>query len=309
MSSKTNVTDISEVEKDLPLVHKIVVCIPAYNEEKSIASVIVRARKYSDNIIVCDDGSEDMTGEIASSLGALVIRHERNMGKGAALRDMLELAKSYEASAVVTIDADMQHNPDEIPKVAKPVLEGEADIVIGSRKMDGNAPKSRIFGNRLLDEITSAKAGKEIRDTQSGFRAYSKRAMDMLSFKARGMAIESQTLIDASRLGLRITSVAVSTTYYGVKRKRNPVSQFSSVLDYIASRTVVESPFLYLGIPGLVLIILGIIAGIRVVNIFLLTHLIAVGTGLIAVGLVIVGTIMLATSVILKFMKVLSEKE
>lgn len=287
----------------------VVVCIPAYNEERTIASVIVRAKKYASRVIVCDDGSEDMTGEIAKQLGVTVIRHERNMGKGAALRDMFELARSIDAEAVVTIDADMQHNPDEIPNILAPILRGDADIVVGVRVMNpDSAPRSRIIGNVILDEAVSLKAGKKLTDTQSGFRAYSKKAVETLSFRAMGMAVESQTLIDAAKLGLRMVSVQVSTTYAGIKKKRNPVFHFSSVVDYIISRTIVESPLLYLGLPGIVVIAMGIVAGIRVVNIFLATHLIAVGTGLVAVALILVGTIMVSTSIILKFIKALLER-
>lgn len=285
---------------------KLVVCIPAYNEERTIAKVVLLVKKYCDEVIVCDDGSTDMTSEIAEALGAIIIKHERNMGKGVTLRDLLKKAKQYDASAFVTIDADLQHNPDEIPNLVKPILDGDADIVVGTRIMK-NAPKTRVIGNKVLDIATALKSGKMVNDTQSGFRAYSKKAVELLSFNAEGMEIESQTLIDAAKLGLRITSVPVTTTYQGIARKRNPASHFSSVIDYIVSRTVIESPLLYLGLPGMVLIISGIIAGIRVVNIFLETHLIAVGTGLISIGLIIIGTIMFASSLILKFLKAMSK--
>ena len=118
------------------------------------------------------------------------------------------------------------------------------------------------------------------------------------------MAVESQTLIDAAKAGLAIVGVPVSTTYAGVKRKRSGLSQFSEVLDYLLSRTVVESPLLYLGVPGVVAVLVGVGAGVIVVNTFLRTHLIATGTALISAILIVTGVVAMATGLILKFLKV-----
>lgn len=283
---------------------KVVVCVPAFNEEKSIAKVIVGARKYADVVIVCDDGSSDMTGEIAEALGVQVIRHERNMGKGEALKDLVEQARKLNPVAVVTIDADFQHNPDDIPRVAAPVLKGEADIVVGAREMQtGVAPRHRIVGNKMLDVMTSAKAGESLHDTQSGFRAYSMKALDRISFRQRGMAVESQTLIDAASSGLTIKEVSISVKYEGIPAKRNPVKQLSEVVDYLLTKTIIESPLLYLGVPGLIGILVGIGAGVQVLNVFAATRQIAIGTALIAVALIIIGTVVVATSLILKFIR------
>jgi glycosyltransferase involved in cell wall biosynthesis len=281
----------------------IVVCVPAYNEEKTIAKVVVGARRYADTVIVCDDGSTDMTGEIARSLGVQVIQHEENVGKGRALETLIAAAKKHSPGAIVTIDGDDQHDPADIPKVAELVLKGEADIVIGVRPMvSGSMPRERIFGNKVLDGLTSAKAGETLHDTQSGFRAYSSQAIDKIDFSQRGMAVESQTLIDAAGLGLRIMEVPVSVKYAGIPQKRNRVAHLSEVVDYIITRTVIDSPLLYLGLPGLIAVVLGIVAGLRVVSIFSATHQIAVGTALVGVILVLVGIVVLATSLILKLL-------
>jgi len=287
-----------------PVSGSVVVLIPAYNEEKTIARVIITAKRFADTIIVCDDGSSDMTGDIAEGLGATVLRHKRNMGKGASLRTLIEEAKRFGPKAVVTIDGDGQHDPAEIPDVAAPVMKDQADVVIGMRSKSGVMPRERIIGNRVLDEATSKKAGMKLEDTQSGFRAYSRRALAELDFTEKGMAVESQTLIDATKAGLRITAVPVSTTYEGAKRKRSMLVHGSMVLDYILTRTVVESPLLYLGVPGLAAVLIGIIAGILVVNTFLQTHLIATGTALIAAIFIVTGVIGIATGLILKFLKV-----
>ena len=282
----------------------IIVVIPAHNEEGAIAPVILGAMKMADLVLVCDDGSTDLTAEVARRLGARVIVPPTNLGKGATLRSLMDEAKKLKARATISMDSDGLHFWSDIPALARPVLDGEADIVIGVRSTGGTMPRNRVIGNRILDEATSRKAGLKIHDTQSGFRAYSVKALAALDFSEKGMAVESQTLIDAVMEDLKIVGVPVSTTYEGVRKKRSMLGQGSGVLDYILSRTVVESPLLYLGVPGAIAILAGIVAGILVVNTFLRTHLIATGTGLIAAILIVTGSIALATGLILKFLKV-----
>ena len=277
----------------------MVVCIPAFNEQGAIAPVLIAASKVAGEILVCDDGSTDLTAEVARKLGARVVSHGGNLGKGAALRTLMAEAKRMDPDVVVTIDADGQHDAREIPSVMAPVLKGDADVVIGVRAKGGAMPRDRAMGNRVLDGATSRKAGKRLEDTQSGFRAYSPRALAVLDFTEKGMAVESQTLIDAAKAGLEIVGVPVSTTYAGVERKRNPVAHFSQVLDYILSRTVVDSPLLYLGVPGLIALLLGVAAGSFVVSTFFETHLMALGTALIAAILNKTASIALARALFL----------
>lgn len=111
----------------------ILVCIPARDEEKTIATVIVKSKRHADKIVVCDDGSEDMTGEVAKALGAEVIRVSSSGGYGAALALLFERANQIAPDVMVTLDADGQHNPDDIPTLTKPILDQQADVVIGSR--------------------------------------------------------------------------------------------------------------------------------------------------------------------------------
>jgi len=157
----------------------IIVAIPAYNEEETIAKEILNAKKYADKIIICDDGSADSTAEIAKSLGADVIRHKRNLGYGAAIQSLFKRAKELNFDVLVTLDGDGQHDPDDIPKVIKPIIDDEADIVIGSRFI-GNSlvvmPWYRRIGVKLITNFVnySAKQSISIRDAQSGFRASGK---------------------------------------------------------------------------------------------------------------------------------------
>jgi glycosyltransferase involved in cell wall biosynthesis len=151
----------------------VVACIPSYNEEKTIAKVLVKTKKHVDKVIVCDDGSTDMTAEIAEALGAEVIKHERNMGKGGAIRSLFKKTREEVADIVVTLDADGQHDPDGIPVLIKIMAETNADVVIGSMFLSEETirkvPTSRRIGNKILNMVTSV---NNFTDTQSGFRVY-----------------------------------------------------------------------------------------------------------------------------------------
>jgi glycosyltransferase involved in cell wall biosynthesis len=284
---------------------KIIAVLAAFNEEKSIAKVILETEKSVNRIIVVDDGSHDLTGDIARRLGVTVLAHESNLGKGAALRSGVELAKKEGFDILVTLDSDSQHDPKEIPLVIEPILSGSADLVIGVRPMESSImPRERIVGNKLFDAMSNPKRGEKLHDTQSGFRAYSAAALDKIKFVENGMAIESQTLMDAVKAGIRIKEVSISTTYAGITAKRSRLSHFSHVLDYMITRTVADSPLLYLGLPGIIAVLIGIVAGLRVVQIFVGNHQIAAGTALVAVTLIIIGAVLIATSMIIKLLKI-----
>ncbi len=281
----------------------VVVCIPAFNEEAGIAKVVLEAKRYSAQTIVCDDGSNDMTGEIAHALGATVIRHQKNMGKAEALKSLFEEARTLNPRVVVTLDADGQHDPVEISAMVRPILEGKADLVIGARPMKAEImPRSRILGNKVLDLMVSRRAGRKVQDSQSGFRAYSLRALNAVQFRSRGMSVESQTLIDATEAGLRTETVPISTTYENIRRKRNITSQFAEVFDYIVTASIARSPVKYLGIPGLISLALGVVIGLSVVQVFTRTQQLALGSALISAILIVVGTVAIATSIIIKLL-------
>jgi glycosyltransferase involved in cell wall biosynthesis len=135
---------------------KVVACVPAYNEEKTIAKVLVRASRHVDELVVVDDGSEDDTGAIAEKFGAFVIRHSRNLGKGAALMDCFDWARKNDVGILVTIDADGQHDPNEIPTLISPVQAGKADIAIGCRSV---RPQGMTARRRLAQKALDAAVG------------------------------------------------------------------------------------------------------------------------------------------------------
>lgn len=184
--------------------------IPAYNEEKRIGKVLQRMPDFIDEIIVVDDGSEDRTSEVARELGAEVIRLEQNQGKG---RAMSEGIKKANGDIIVFIDADGQHKPEEIIKLVEPILNGEADFVIGSRliKAQGERPLIRKISNFITTSLIRLKLGINVRDTQSGFRAIRREFLPEIESKR--YEVETEVLIKAVKKGARVKEVPVSMIY------------------------------------------------------------------------------------------------
>ncbi len=278
----------------------IVACIPAYNEDKSIARVILQVQKYVDKVIVCDDGSCDMTADIAESLGATVLRHKANLGKGATLRTLFEASLKMGAKTIVTIDGDGQHDPREIPVVAGPVIEGKADICIGARLHGENSvPISRRVGNKVLSFLTNLGNDRKVVDTQSGFRAYSREALEKIGVSEDGMGVDSQLLMDANRNNLRIIESQVSVTYDKGVHKRNPLRHLTNVILSIVRYTIEEHPLSLLGLPGLVALGVGLIYGILALTIYENTKQFILAYALLAVGGTLMGTFAILIAIVL----------
>jgi len=185
----------------------VFVGIPAFNVEESIAKVVVNAKKHCDEIVVCDDGSSDDTGEIARKLGCRVIRHPKNRGYGSAIRSLLDAARESGADILVTIDGDGQHNSKEISGLVAPIMKGEADVVIGTRfgpnSDGGNIPSTRRLGIKAITWLVDSLTDQQITDAQSGFRAYNKRALEALHPGEQGMGASTEILFGARTNGLR----------------------------------------------------------------------------------------------------------
>ncbi|HEY76496.1 MAG TPA: glycosyltransferase [Thermoflexia bacterium] len=203
----------------------VVAAIPCYNEARFIGDVVRRAREHVDAVVVVDDGSTDGTAEAARAAGAQVVRHEANRGPGAAARTCLEVGREMRADVVVTLDGDGQHNPDEIPEVVSPVLSGEADLVIGSRFMGryNNVAAYRRFGINVITFLYNMGSSAKITDGQSCFRAYGRRALEVLNITEDGFGFSVETLIQARRAGLRIREVPISCVYHEESHSLNPV--------------------------------------------------------------------------------------
>jgi glycosyltransferase involved in cell wall biosynthesis len=278
----------------------VIVVIPAFNEERLIGSVVLKTLCYPVTVIVVDDGSKDLTADLAGRAGAQVVCLPENLGKGTALNAGVEKALEYDPDAVVLIDADGQHLPGELPIVLAPVLEGRADIVVGSRYIkEGNkVPLARILGHKFFNFVTGAASGVSVSDSQSGYRAFSRRALDEINFSSTGFSVESEMQFWAHEKHLVIEEVPVTIQYVD-KPKRPVMRQGLDVLSGVIKFTGQYRPLLYFGGTGGVVMTTGVIIGLRFVRIFLDTSELALGSGLASVLLSVVGMILISTGFIL----------
>ena len=279
-----------------------VACIPAFNVGNQIGKVIKKSQNYVDQVIVCDDGSSDTTYVNADSSGALVIKHKTNLGKGAALKTLFQKAKELNADIIVTIDGDGQFLPEEIEKLVKPILTNQFDVVIGNRFLDKDEmPMYRKAGNKMLDKFTKLAANLPFEDTQSGFRAYSKNAVEKITFSTNGFGVDSEILVDAVNKGLKITEQYVTVLYNtGEKTStKNPVSHSMGVIASIIELIAINHPLKYLGMPGFVLLIVGIVYSVLVMAIFNETRYFSIPSTLLALGSLVLGLMLLLMSVVL----------
>jgi len=283
---------------------KIVAAIPCFNEERFIGSVVIKTRKYVDRVIVIDDGSTDATAEVAEAAGAQVIRHKKNQGKGVAIRSAFEWAKEVGCRALVLLDGDGQHEPADIPTLLRPVLEGEADMVVGSRFLtrSSNIPRYRRIGQHLLTLVTNLGSRVRLSDSQSGFRAFSCKAINDMSFAEGGLSVESEMQFSVSRSGLKVAEVPIGVSYVD-KEKRSPIAHGLSVLSRVLVLFSLRQPLLLFGLPGLALLVGGLVLGARVLAVYGNTHELAVGNGMITILLCLAGLLALFTALMLQAMK------
>lgn len=278
----------------------ITAILPAYNEEVSIGSVVLRARKYTDHVIVVDDGSSDSTAEVARLAGAEVISHPKNMGKGAALRTGFGSLNG--SDVVVTIDTDGQHDPADIPKLVEPILRGEADMVNGSRYLNGNkkdTPLYRRLGQKVLDTAINLDSGLSVTDSQSGFRAFSAAVKDAFRFNENGLAIESEMLADAASAGLRVKEVEIGVRYDVNCSTEHPVAHGVRVLMKVLHDMELRRPLFYFTAPGIFMACLGIAMGLEFLRIFYHGGSLYYGPMLLMMLLTLVGSFMALTGMIL----------
>jgi glycosyltransferase involved in cell wall biosynthesis len=195
----------------------VAVVVPAYQAAATIPDVVVRIRRAVPDatVYVVDDGSTDETGAAGREQGAVVLVHRRNYGKGAALRTGIERALSDGARAIVTIDADGQHPPEEIARLVAPLERGDADLVLGARARDGTMPLGRRCSNWLSAALASRVGGVTVPDAQTGFRAITRRLAEAIRPAEHGYDFEIAFLLATLVQGLRVRSVRVPTIYQG----------------------------------------------------------------------------------------------
>ena len=280
----------------------ILTCIPAFNEGKVIDEVIKKCLKFSDQVVVCDDGSTDDTYEIADAAGAHVIRHDVNIGKGEALRTLFKFAIHSKNDIIVTIDGDGQFLPEEIPKLVSDIKEKKSDIVIGYRFDDAtDMPNYRRFGNKMLDKMANMVTELSVSDTQSGYRAYSKDIIEKLNFNIKGFGADVEILIDAANKGFRISEQKVTVIYNtgSDTSTKNPISHAGEVITTILERIAIKSPLKYLGIPGIITIIFGIYFAVDVFMTYDNTGYFSIPFTLIGATCLVIGLILFLMAIML----------
>jgi len=280
---------------------KVTVGIPAYNEEKNIAKIIVELKKTVDQIIVCDDGSTDSTSAIAESLGAIVVKHTKNSGYGMAIRSIFLKSKEINADILVTLDADGQHKIEDINKIIKPVADGQADISIGSRflKEDNNTPGYRKLGVKIITKVTNSSLSEKITDAQSGFRAYNNKVLQSLTPADSGMGISTEILIKSSNLGLKIVEVPTEIQYEGDTSTQNPVTHGTEVLMSTLKYISIERPLRFYGIPSAIFFVIGLTFTFLSIQYYAEIGRLSTNLTLVAAGTLLIAIILIVTAVLL----------
>ena len=273
--------------------------MPAFNEEKYIGTLVLQARQHVDEVIVIDDGSSDNTVEIAELAGARVIRHPQNRGYGAAIQSIFAEAKKLDPDVLVILDADGQHDPQNITSVIKPILDGY-DCVIGSRhEHRKKIPLYRRLGQRIITRSVKTLSEDNLTDTECGFRAFSRKAIQTLELKEKGMAVSAETVAEAARKNLKVTQVPVSVTYSKDSSTLHPVAHGLGVFTRILAMISEQRPLFFFGMGGLILFTIGLGFGVRVVAMFTDTRVLPPGNTLVAAVLIVVGIFSIFTGLVL----------
>jgi glycosyltransferase involved in cell wall biosynthesis len=218
---------------------KVIAGIPAFNEQDNIADVVRGALQHATAVVVVDDGSRDLTAWNALQAGAVVIRHKRNAGKGAAVGTLFRYAVEQRADALVLIDGDGQHDPDEIRDVVGPVLAGRADVVVGSRFLTqrSDVPLHRTLGQRAFNVMTALASGVRCTDSQSGFRAFGRRAFCAMRIAETSFSVECEQQFECALRRLRLAEVPISCRY-DLPEKRSAYVQGVEVLSRLCVMSV-----------------------------------------------------------------------
>jgi len=245
--------------------------MPVFNEEETIGSVVLSCKPQVDEVLCVDDGSSDSSSRIARSLGATVHHHRANRGYGGALKTIFDTAKERRSRALVILDSDGQHDASDIPTLLAPILSGDADVVIGSRFVAGggaeNMPTYRALGIKVITAASNLGSDLNIKDTQSGFRAFGPKALERLNFDHDGMESCLEILNACDDLQLRVKEVPTKIRYDVPKGSRyTALSHGFTVLSFALISLSQKKPLLFFGLPGISLLATGAAIGMRALN-------------------------------------------
>jgi len=280
-----------------------IVCIPAYNEEVKINDVVKKALLYVDKVVVCDDGSSDNTATVAKKAGAVVVSHKTNQGYGAAISTLFDYCRKNNVEIMVTLDGDGQHNPDQIPDLISVIIKHNVDVVIGSRSLkdDKNLPSYRKTGIKIITSTINSATNLKVTDSQSGFRAYSKTAIDVIRPTESGMSVSTEILLKISNNGLSMAEVPITVSYHGDTSTEHPVKHGTHVIGSTLKYVSIKHPMYFYGIPGILLFISGLIMGVAFLDGYLDPDAPTVLYGLMLGSIIsiLLGSMMIITSILL----------
>jgi glycosyltransferase involved in cell wall biosynthesis len=281
---------------------KIIVAMPAYNEESYIGTMVLKCAKYADEVYVVDDGSTDSTVEIATLAGAKIISNGKHMGLGVSVQNMLNEASKIEGlEALVMLDSDTQHLPEDIPNMLAPIAKGY-DLILGSRNPK-SIPFIRYVGNKILSLSSNYASNIKIKDTQCGFRCLSKKAIDSLVLKEKGMSVLAEMISESVKNNLKIIEVPISVKYTKDGSTFNPIQMGGTILSRIVYMISKRKPLTFFGIGGGIAVALGLLAGVIGYYNFMGNQVIPIGTFLVAMLLMIVGILSVFTGIMLNAIK------
>ena len=281
---------------------KIAIGLPAFNEGKNIASIIAQLKKKYALIIVCDDGSSDFTSVIAEEMGAIVIKHKKNLGYGAAIRSLFLKAQELDCDILVTFDSDGQHKISDIDSVIQPIKDKQANIVIGSRflgNIEGNIPTYRKLGIKAITNLVNSNTGNKITDSQSGFRGYDKKTLEKIIPSESGMGVSTEILIKANKHEFKIIEVPITILYEKEITSQQTLSHGTSVILSTMKFISIEHPLKFYGIPGILFLAIGLFFIVWTVQEFSIGGSIITNISIIGIGSIILGSILTMTSILI----------
>ena len=281
---------------------KIAIGLPAFNEGKNIASIIAQLKKKYALIIVCDDGSSDFTSVIAEEMGAIVIKHKKNLGYGAAIRSLFLKAQELDCDILVTFDSDGQHKISDIESVIQPIENKQANIVIGSRflgNIEGNVPSYRKLGIKAITNLVNSNTGNKITDSQSGFRGYDKKTLEKIIPSESGMGVSTEILIKSNKYKLKIIEVPITILYKKEITSQQTLSHGTSVILSTMKFISIEHPLKFYGIPGILFLAIGLFFIVWTVHEFTIGGSIITNISIIGIGSIILGSVLTMTSILL----------
>jgi glycosyltransferase involved in cell wall biosynthesis len=303
-----------ESESNLKNNVKVMVCIPTYNAESTVAEAVKQCKKFADLVLVINDGSSDNSATVAKEAGAEVLTHKINLGYGGAIKSGLTEALKRKAKVTITFDADLQHDPKDLLKVIEPIISKQADIVIGSRFLEesDDVKSYRKFGIKLITKLVNSFSGTNIKDAESGLRSYGYDALKKIvpSLETEGMGMSAEILLKAAVSKLKILEVPRKEMYPDNVQtsSQNPLKHGLTVISTILKLIIETKPLTAFGIPSLFFFILSGICSFFVIEFYNDLSRLPVGLTLFTITMLTMGFFFMLAGVILYVLSRISTK-